>query len=417
MILKKFFFVSCFISWIANVAIAQTNGCTDFQANNYNPNAIYNDGSCTYNSTSYSPVKLVDKLSDTISETSALVYINGELWTLGDSGNPPAIYRFDKTTGMVLQTIYISNASNYDWEDMAVDASNLYIGDFGNNNGNRTDLVVYKIGLSQITTKTLDTVVAQKIRFSYSDQTDYTSRGNANSFDCESMFVWNDTLHLFSKDWVNGHSKHYALSTIPGTYSIQPIDSFDPGCLITGAGFDPLSRRIVLAGYNKTGFCYLWLLWDFNGNKVFSGNKRKIDFGFFTNTGQIEGVCFKDSSNVYITNEKNVINNKLYAANVGQWMNPKSAGINYKKQQILKLSVYPNPSINELTVHYVLNKPGTVSYCIYNTEGKLVLCMRSKINGGEVSQRLNISHLTNGTYSVIVHSDGISSDRKIFIKL
>lgn len=401
----------------ANVTIAQSYGCTDARANNFNPGATWNDGSCTYNSTSYAPLKLIDKLSDTINETSGLVDINGELWSMGDSGNPNAIYHFDKATGAILQTIVITNAINHDWEELTIDDKNIYIGDFGNNYGDRTTLAVYKVSRSQITTKEIDSITAEVINFSYSDQVDFSSNHNAHRYDCEAMIVLNDTLHIFSKDWVDGHTRHFMLSTTPGTYSIAPIDSIDAGCLITGAAFDPQSKRIVLTGYNKTGYCYLWMLWDFTGNKLFSGNKRKIDLGFFTNTGQIEGVCFNDSNNVYITNEINIVNNRLYAANVGQWMNPKSSsGVDYSKQNITALKVYPNPASRELTLEYTLQKPASVSCCIYNMESKLVYCAKSKSGGGHVEQRINIASLNKGTYYLLVHSDNTNTGKIVFIK-
>lgn len=414
--LKKTFLAFLSMFYGAFATHAQTKGCTDSQANNFNANATINDGSCTYNSTSYSPIKLVEKLSDTINETSALITIDGELWTLDDSGNANAIYHFDKNTGTILQTIYISNATNHDWEDMTADSKNIYIGDFGNNNGDRTNLVVYKISKSQLSTKKVDSITAQKIHFSYADQKDFTSRSNANSFDCEAMFVYNDTLHLLSKDWVNGFTKHYFLPTITGTYSIGPVDSFDVACLITGASLELSTHRVVLTGYNKTGFCYLWMFWDFNNARIFEGNKRKIDFGFFTSTGQIEGVCFNDSNTIYITNEKNIINNKLYAANIGQWMNKKSIGIDYRKQLISELKVYPNPALTEITLNFTLQNPASVSSCIYNEAGKVVYCSKMKLNGGMVQQKINISGLSNGKYYIVVHSNKANSKKQIFIK-
>jgi hypothetical protein len=400
----------------AKIAIGQTYGCTDFRANNYNPGATNNDGSCTYASTSGSPVKLVDKLSDTINETSALINLNGELWTLGDSGNKNELYHFDKTTGGILQTLIISNAANVDWEELAADANHIYIGDFGNNSGSRKDLGIYKISRSQLSAQKLDSVNAEKISFNYSDQVDFTVQNNANSFDCEAMFVWNDTLHLLSKDWVNGRTKHYRLPTSPGTYSIAPLDSLDVAGLITGAAFDTSSRRIVLTCYTKSAFCHLWMLWDFAGGNTFGGNKRKIDIGFFTNTGQIEGICFSDSGNIYFTNEKYIVNNRLHALGVGLWMDPQKTGIDYRRQGISGLELYPAPAFTMLHLKYALQRPGTVSYCIYNTEGKLVSCLKMRRGGGNVEEHLDISTLAKGTYYILVHSEDQHTGKKLFIK-
>ena len=69
---------------------------------------------------------------------------SGEFWSHNDKGGNPELYRFD-TLGMLEQTLRITNASNVDWEDMTIDdAGNIYIGDFGNNNNERTDLKIYK---------------------------------------------------------------------------------------------------------------------------------------------------------------------------------------------------------------------------------------------------------------------------------
>ncbi len=400
-----------------NVTIAQTLGCTDAQANNFNPGASRNDGSCKYNTTSYSPIKLIDKLSDTLNETSGLLNLDGELWSMCDSGNPNALYHFDKNTGAILQTIVIRNASNRDWEDLAADNNNIYIGDFGNNEGNRTNLVVYKIARSQISTKKVDSVTAKMIYFSYKDQTDFTIRHNAHRYDCESMMAWNDTLHLFSKDWVEGHSRHFILSTSPGTYSLSPVDSIDAGCQISGASVNPKSGRVVLIGYNKTGFCYLWMLWDFNGTNLFGGNKRKVDLGFFLNTGQIEGICFNDSNSIYITNENNFVTNKLYIANVGQWMNKKAnVGLDKSLVNISKLKLYPNPASNEINLSFTLQKPAAVSYCIYSMDSKLVYCSRFKYGAGNTEQKINISSLVNGIYYMLVHTEKSQTEKILFVK-
>ena len=39
----------------------------------------------------------------------------------------------------------VNKEENVDWEDITQDETHIYIADFGNNNGNRTDLKIYKI--------------------------------------------------------------------------------------------------------------------------------------------------------------------------------------------------------------------------------------------------------------------------------
>ena len=80
-----------------------------------------------------------------LSESSGAVFFNGRFISHNDSGNENKLYELDTATGLILRTVHIQNAVNSDWEDLAQDATSLYIGDIGNNRGNRTDLKIYKI--------------------------------------------------------------------------------------------------------------------------------------------------------------------------------------------------------------------------------------------------------------------------------
>src|SRR6478609_5806558 len=83
-ILTLSFFISGLLSY-SNQALAQA-GCTDPLASNYNASATTNDGSCAYPVSSISPVSK-GQLSDTVRETSGLVYWNRMLWTHNDDAD------------------------------------------------------------------------------------------------------------------------------------------------------------------------------------------------------------------------------------------------------------------------------------------------------------------------------------------
>src|SRR4051812_45510552 len=112
--------------------------------------------SCKKNTTVTTPVNTVHPdttlitgikatLPAVLKESSGLCYTDGQLWSFGDSGNPDAIYKIDTTTGAILQTVTIANYPNTDWEDITADALYIYIGDFGNNSGDRTDLKILRV--------------------------------------------------------------------------------------------------------------------------------------------------------------------------------------------------------------------------------------------------------------------------------
>jgi hypothetical protein len=52
-----------------------------------------------------------------------LVFFLVPLVTHNDSGNQANLYEIDASTGIVIRTVCITNATNVDWEDIAQDAS------------------------------------------------------------------------------------------------------------------------------------------------------------------------------------------------------------------------------------------------------------------------------------------------------
>jgi len=73
----------------------------------------------------------------------------------------------------------------------------IYIGDFGNNAGTRTDLKVYRVDISDYFTN--DTVNAEIIHFTYADQTNFSNQIYAHNFDAEALISIGDSLYIFTK--------------------------------------------------------------------------------------------------------------------------------------------------------------------------------------------------------------------------
>jgi PKD repeat protein len=284
-------------------AQAQVPGCTDPQANNYNASATINNGSCTYNATSLPLIDKTNLQTPLLNESSGLTFLDGKLWSFSDSGNPNDIYRIDTVTNTIFQTVDISNATNVDWEDMTSSSNYLFVGDFGNNNGNRQDLKIYRINKSALT-PTTTSVTASIINFSFSDQTSFVSNPTNHNFDCEAMIFLNDSIHLFSKNWVDFQTKHYVLPNSPGTHVAQLRETLNTGFLVTGASVQQYGV-ISLIGYLKTGTkaVSLYMLYDYKNNLLFNGNKRKFDLSTQNVYGQVEGVEFFNNSLAFVSNE------------------------------------------------------------------------------------------------------------------
>lgn len=283
-------------------ASAQLEGCTDSIALNYNPEAVINDGTCQYKPKSFKPPSLIRKLPKIVTESSGLIYWRDNFWTHNDSDSKNEIYKFDQKSGKIIQTISVANALNVDWEEITQDDFYLYIGDFGNNFGNRTDLSIYKISKLDIPSEGDTSVIAEVISYSYGDQEDFRVRNLSNDFDCEAMLSFGDSLYLFSKNWISGTSRLYALPKIPGNYYIYPLDEFDVNGLITGAAIDFEHKQVVLCGY-RNYFPFIWILNDFQKNDFFGGNKRRIDFRELFGT-QTEAVTYTSDGVFVISCEK-----------------------------------------------------------------------------------------------------------------
>ncbi len=134
-------------------------------------------------------------ISDTLKESSGLTLIQGKLLSFNDSGNSADIYEVNPVNGSILKT-YATNAVNTDWEAITNDGSNLYVGDFGNNLGNRKDLVIYKMPFNADAQK-LD--YTSKLNFFYPEQQDFSAQNRNNDFDAEAMIYLNGKIHLLQK--------------------------------------------------------------------------------------------------------------------------------------------------------------------------------------------------------------------------
>jgi hypothetical protein len=284
-------------SWV--VSNGQTYGCTDPQAGNFNPLATKNDGSCLYTTQNYTPAPAIN-LPAALVELSGMVYWKGKFWGHNDGGNGAWFYAFDTANGSIKKVIGLTGASNIDWEDMAQDSLNFYIGDFGNNgNGNRKNLGIYVVPKEYLDetgdTLRLGNYQYKIIQFNYPDQENFSPTGANNTrFDCEAMFFHKGRLHLFTKNWVGNFSVHYSLPPLEGSYTATRHDSLNTsGLLITAADIGA-EDQIIFSAYSKGGVCSFFMVYGFDtGTNYFTtGNKRMITLPSSLQIGQLEAVCY-----------------------------------------------------------------------------------------------------------------------------
>jgi hypothetical protein len=149
------------------------------------------------------PTKLATIKSPSVNESSGLVASHstpGVYWTHNDSGDGPFLYAFD-ATGESRGVFRVSGAQARDWEDMSIGpgpnraSSYLYIGDIGDNEEARAEIVVYRVAEPAITAadktstkkQPRTTVAAEAIRLRYPD----------GKHDAESLLVHPVTGNLY----------------------------------------------------------------------------------------------------------------------------------------------------------------------------------------------------------------------------
>ena len=271
--------------------------CTDPLANNFNPTASQNNGSCTYNPTVI-PVVRSTSLPQVFEETSGLIFFEGKLITFNDD-HDTHLYLFDPANPSDYATISIPNIENVDWEEIQADEQYIYIGDIGNNaSGNRQDLKIYRIEKNKLK----QNPVAEVINFSYSDQVDFSPKEpNKTNFDCESFIVTKQKIYLFTKQWLNGKTSLYELDKNPGKQVAIRKGEVNVSGLITGAANLTHKNLVVLSGYTHLLSPFVYLLYDYPEERFLDGNKRKIDINmpFY----QMEGIASTDGIHYYLSNE------------------------------------------------------------------------------------------------------------------
>jgi len=170
------------------------------------------------------------------SESSGVIFLNDVIITHNDSGGEAILYEVDPNNGELIRELVVDDASNVDWEDLCIDQQYIYIGDIGNNNGDRTDLKIYRISLLDYFQSSNDTVSVDTIRYAYEDQVNFEPDPLTN-FDAEALISFDDSLYLFTKNREDFHTNIYSLPKTPGDYQAHRVGRINAAGLITGGLF------------------------------------------------------------------------------------------------------------------------------------------------------------------------------------
>jgi hypothetical protein len=253
----------------------------------------------------YGQLELITKLPKTVKEVSGIAIFpnSNDLLMINDSRNPPEVYTYNISEEKNGHTVRVKNATNIDWEDLTTSPDGLlFIGDFGNNISNRTDLKIYSIA-NPVDIKSRRTK-PKLITFSLEDQTEFPPKNKNFSFDIESFIYLNDHFYLFTRNRgknFDGLTKIYKLPAREGDHKAKLIGSFNTGnnpkdCQITGAAIQHPTGKIALLSYNK-----VWIIDNYKDDDFTNGTVDIIKLG---HTSKKESICFKSENELYIADER-----------------------------------------------------------------------------------------------------------------
>lgn len=211
------------------------------------------------------PTRIGTLKDPAINESSGIVASRlnrGLYWTHNDSGDGPFIYAFD-ARGERRGVWRVTGTRAHDWEDIAAgpgperNRRYLYIGDIGDNNERRAEIVVYRVLEPNITaadtrptkSRPRQTAASQAIRLRYPD----------GKHDAEALMVHPTTgdLYIVTKKMFGRPGVYVTrapLNTTSATVLTKLGELSIPsifGGMITGGDISPDGRRVALCDYTQ----------------------------------------------------------------------------------------------------------------------------------------------------------------------
>jgi len=210
----------------------------------------------------YGPPLTVGMLHDrSINESSGLVasrLTSGAYWTHNDDG--AFIYALNSRGGP-LGVFRVPNAQARDWEDISIGPGPergkpyLYIGDIGDNESIRSEIVVYRVAEPALTTETVNltrqnpgtTANAEAIRLRYPDgkfdaETLLVHPSTGNIYVITKVAVFRPVIYEAAAPFTPGQ-----LITMRRIGEIRVPSLF--GGVLTGGSVSPDGRRVALCDY------------------------------------------------------------------------------------------------------------------------------------------------------------------------
>lgn len=216
------------------------------------------------------------------------------LWTHNDSGDGPMVYALSQQ-GAVKCSVSVTNAKHVDWEDIAIGPGPksgvpyLYVGDIGDNNAKRSNIVVYRFAEPRVDgSEKRQDVAADALTFTYPD----------GARDAEALIIDPLTQDLYIVTKREQQSRVYMASAPHegGSSRVLTFVTELPINVVTAGDISPQGNDILLKNYVYTYY------WSRSGKEPLgTAFKRSPVRVSYMPEPQGEAICFSESGDGYYT--------------------------------------------------------------------------------------------------------------------
>lgn len=257
-------------------------------------------------------------LPKTIAETSGLICLAEQQFLMvNDSGHAPQIHQIN-LQGKVTAT-FLLDVAQIDWEAITSNGQHLWIGDIGNNSGQRSQLQIHQLPLPL----KQPLLSGDTLQLQYPNQPQPPVKPYQHDMDAEALAVAGGQLFMFSKNWLSQGSDVYLINpalsvtaAVTDAAAVHPraplplqkiarIDSL-PG-LVTDATFSEQHQVFVLTGYaNFQRNMLNMLLYDDYRPFIAVLNRQfqLLATAEVPQGGQLEAVCVDQQQMIWLTQEQ-----------------------------------------------------------------------------------------------------------------
>lgn len=268
------------------------------------------------------------KLPKELKEISGWIFVNDStLIAHNDSGNDPVLFVLN-LDGSIRHKARIKGVDNVDFEDITSDGKGtLYVGDIGNNDNLRKNLVIYRVKTAAVLQH--DEVDAKAIHFSYPEQEAFPPAATDRNYDAEALTFYDDSLFIFTKcrtEPFDGKCFIYSVPVKAGVHKAKRLTYIKTGKrgiyqdAVTGA--DLYRNELHLLTYNRV------LIYTFKDKIPLFKNQISMQ-----PLSQKEAIAVRKNGKVYVADEvqKIVGGGNVYV--VSQPTAKGSSGANPKKEK------------------------------------------------------------------------------------